>query len=63
MHSHPDLGRWVSQQRQNHKKGTLSEERIRQLEEIGFEWSIRMSILEKSWDLQYEKLKAYKAKV
>lgn len=32
------LGQWVFQQRQNHRKGKMSQDRIKKLEEIGFEW-------------------------
>ena len=33
------LGRWCSTMRHNHSNGKLSEERIKLLEEIGFEWA------------------------
>ncbi len=36
----PRLGRWVSKQRSALKKGTLSEEKIRLLNSIGFEWEL-----------------------
>jgi hypothetical protein len=36
----PQLGRWVRKQRGNRKDDKLSEERIRRLEEIGFEWML-----------------------
>ena len=32
------LGNWVRAQRAKYRKGTLSPERIRRLEELGFEW-------------------------
>ena len=32
------LGEWVSTQRKNYKKRNLSQERIRQLDDIGFAW-------------------------
>jgi hypothetical protein len=34
----PQLGDWVAKQRYRHKKGLLSEERIKRLNEIGFSW-------------------------
>ncbi len=34
----PELGRWVSRQRQAFRKGKLSEERVVRLEALGFEW-------------------------
>lgn len=35
------LGRWQSTQRQKYRKGELSPERIKRLEEIGFKWRMR----------------------
>ncbi len=35
------LGGWLSHQRKNYKKGKLSLERIKRLEEIGFKWIMR----------------------
>lgn len=59
---HPDLGRWVNDQRTNYKKWekgsktTLTEERRRLLEGIGFLWSPNELI----WNERFEELKAYK---
>ena len=36
--SHPELGPWVSDQRQTKRRGKLSNERIKLLDEIGFIW-------------------------
>lgn len=36
----PKLGKWVSTQRSVKKKGNLSEDRIRRLEGIGFQWKV-----------------------
>jgi hypothetical protein len=36
--SHKQLGIWVSTQRTEHKKGTLTEERFTQLNDLGFEF-------------------------
>jgi superfamily II DNA or RNA helicase len=50
------IGRWSHGQRQNRNKGMLSDDQIRRLEEIGFEWTPRDSV----WNEGYEKLLAYK---
>ena len=42
----PKLGYWVVAQRQEMKKGLLSEERIQLLNEIGFEWDLQDPIWE-----------------
>ena len=34
------LGKWQSHQRENYKKGKLSPDRIKRLEEIGFTWEL-----------------------
>ena len=34
------LGKWQGKQRQSYKKGKLSPERIKRLEEIGFKWQL-----------------------
>ncbi len=51
------LGLWSNSQRQNRKNGILTAERIRLLDEIGFEWTPRDSV----WDEGFNKLLAYKA--
>ena len=41
--TNPQLATWVSKQRKQYKKaghGQLTEERLRRLEELGFEWEI-----------------------
>jgi hypothetical protein len=54
----PQLGNWVSQQRQNRKGGTLHPERQRRLDEIGFDW--RSDSRKEEWETRFEQLKAYK---
>jgi len=54
----PQLGRWLSQQRQNRKSGTLQPERQRRLDEIGFDW--RSDSRKEEWTTRFEQLKAYK---
>ena len=43
------LGNWQSDQRGNYKKGKLSTERIKQLEDIGFKWEILEDKFEKGF--------------
>ena len=50
------VGRWSHSQRMNRKKGLLSVDQIRRLDEIGFEWTPRDSV----WDEGFKKLLAYK---
>ncbi|GFH61945.1 hypothetical protein CTEN210_18421 [Chaetoceros tenuissimus] len=57
------LGTWVSAQRQQYKlwsKGSnakITEERVKQLDNIGFEWTP----MKNTWNERFEKLKKYKA--
>ena len=50
------LGTWVINQRSSYNKGTLSQERIKQLESIGFTWNP----LEEDWVARFNDLKQYK---
>jgi hypothetical protein len=52
------LGSWVSDTRKDWKNGSLSEERVKRLTEIGFEWTPRHS----SWESMFAELLAYKEK-
>jgi hypothetical protein len=54
----PGLGNWVISQRV--KRGSLSEERIRRLEEIGFEWAQREKETQLLWDTRFAELRAYR---
>jgi superfamily II DNA/RNA helicase len=45
----PDLSYWVSKQRDNYRKGLLSPDRIKRLEQIGFIWDT----IENSWEENY----------
>jgi len=47
------LGDWVSNQRQ--RKGTLSEEQTRRLNEVGFEWKL----FESAWEENFQRLEQY----
>ena len=51
-----DLPSWVSTQRFAKSKGTLSEDRIRQLDSLGFVWDVPSH----KWNVQFQRLQAYK---
>ncbi|EJK47359.1 hypothetical protein THAOC_33924 [Thalassiosira oceanica] len=53
---HGQLGRWVKKQRDTRKNDKLSKERIRKLDDLGFNWSPR-----DTWDERLDELKKYKA--
>jgi len=53
------LGIWVIFQRQQRRKGELSDERIKRLDAIGFDWSPSGNRRE-IWDTRVEQLKAYR---
>jgi len=53
-----ELYRWVNQQRGKYKKGELSDDHIKQLENIGFDWDP----LESQWKEMFDALKEYKDK-
>ncbi len=50
------LGTWISSQRVKYKNGTLSEDRIEKLEEIGM---IFENVYEDAWNKMYERAKKY----
>ncbi len=52
----PPLGTWVGYQRQRRKNGTLSEEMIRRLDELGFVWDAR----EAAWEERFAELKRFR---
>ena len=54
----PQLGMWVSNQRANRKKGILSEDRIRRLDEISFLWDV----IDSAWNDMFAILVSYKTK-
>ena len=41
--NHGSLGKWVKRQRNVRKNGKLSDDRIQKLDELGFDWSPRMT--------------------
>jgi hypothetical protein len=52
-----ELGSWVDRQRMSHADGRLSEERVNQLEEIGFVWNAN----EAAWEENYSRLERFVA--
>jgi len=50
------LGLWCHLQRCAYKAGTLEKDRVRKLEKLGFQWSVKQV----SWSRYFEMLKAYK---
>ena len=50
------LGTWISSQRVKYKNGTLSEDKIKQLEEIGMIFEIKQHV---AWNKMYELAKKY----
>ena len=64
--SHGPLGAWVNDQRKASKQGRLSEERVRRLDDLGFEWSPRdggtlLVRKQSQWDARYRQLEDFKA--
>lgn len=54
----PQLGMWVSLQRERRQEGTLHAEQKRHLDEIGFDWYPHQS----AWDERYKQLSVFRAK-
>jgi len=61
----PDLGRWVKNQRdkyrlyQEGRQSSMTPERIKLLEDIGFQWSVK-GLSNRSWFDNFNQLRAYK---
>ena len=55
----PHLGHWVRRQRHQYKMGTLLQARIKRLEGIEFQWSVRDKQDEERWKTRYEEVKRY----
>ena len=56
------LGVWVSNQRVNYKADTLSQDRIDQLNSIGFKWALKEGGKIVPWETRFDELIEYKAK-
>lgn len=48
-----NLGEWQKTQKKNYKKGVLTQDRVRMLDEIGFEWGLTGIQLKERWDFWY----------
>ncbi|SMQ86975.1 Superfamily II DNA or RNA helicase [Bacillus sp. OV166] len=61
----PSLASWISNQRTYYKTGTLSQERVERLNELGFVWGrgdLKKINLEEQWEEKYQELLAFKEK-
>jgi hypothetical protein len=56
----PALASWVDRQRLRQKKGDLTEEQIRRLENLGFVWDWQSIKGDETWLKWYERMKAFK---
>ena len=54
----PQLGSWVSTQRRT--KETMSEERTKRLNSIGFTWKVREAYVSVPWEVRFQELVDYK---
>ena len=50
------IGKWLSLQKKAHENGTLSEERTKKLESIGYDW---MNRSERQWQERYQEAVTY----
>jgi hypothetical protein len=71
----PRLAHWVANQRGARRRGLLSSDRVRRLDEVGFSWSVRFhsntpwrrhrhrgTVLEEHWDWTFGKLARFRKK-
>jgi ribosomal protein L24E len=58
----PQLGEWVAKQRQFHKSGSLNEERIAKLNEVGFVWEAGNQWTDQRWEDRFLHLLEFKEK-
>jgi len=57
----PELATWAVVQRRNRRQGKLSEERIRQLDDVGFDWGPgKNSAIRRTWEDSVQALRAFK---
>eukprot|EP00956_Cyclotella_meneghiniana_P027292 scaffold60906_cov61-Cyclotella_meneghiniana.AAC.4 len=63
--SNPKLRYWVINQRRNHRYKNMSQDRVRKLEKIAFDWNPGTVVAQKNdeiWNEMFEELKAFKGK-
>jgi hypothetical protein len=64
--ANPKLGRWVSTQRETyrlHQEGKpsgMTEDRIRELESVGFDWEVRKPDAASIWSMRFQQLSEFK---
>ena len=58
----PQLGKWVSRQRELFKQGRMNADRIAKLESAGFDWEVSSAGSEVDWNIRFAQLEAFKAK-
>jgi hypothetical protein len=58
----PQLGKWVRNQRQQHKTGSLKEERIAKLNDVGFIWEVKTDSKHQPWEDRLLQLLEFKEK-
>ena len=64
--ANPKLGQWVSRQRSNYrlykegKPSPMTEERIRALESVGFDWETSKTDLASIWGERFQQLREFK---
>ena len=56
----PELGVWCGTQRYAYKKNKQSTDRIKRLEQLGFEWNPLKDVWDESWEEKFAALTAYK---
>jgi hypothetical protein len=56
----PELGVWCSTQRYAYNKNKQSTDRVKRLEQLGFEWNPLKDVWDESWEEKFAALTAYK---
>ena len=53
------MNSWINEQRERHRKGQLSAERVESLNKLDFQWRTQADV---QWDEHFERLQAYSTK-